>query len=75
MELNNFQRLNRIVERHQYDHFCFGGQKVLVDAQTANLLVKVYRELSKSNQEKFRRMLESKTAFLRLVDFCWSVVK
>lgn len=58
--------LRRIVDQHHFDKI--DGQ--VVDATTANLLVKVYEALSPTNRKKFETM-----NFLRLVDFAWKQVK
>jgi len=73
--MNNLQRIHQIVEQHQYRTWEFPEGEVLVDAQTAHLLVKVYRALSQPNQEKFARILESWPGLERLVAFCWKQVR
>ena len=73
--MNNLQRIHQIVEHHQYQTWEFPEGELLVDAQTAHLLVTVYRAPSQRNQEKFARMLESWPGLVRLMNFCWKQVQ
>lgn len=52
------------------------GQQLTVDAQTANMLLTVYKALQKPDMKsKFEKMLgDSPTSFMKLVDFGWKQV-
>jgi hypothetical protein len=52
----------RVFERHQYEHFGRGKNRVLIDAMTAGAIVAVYRALSPANREKYRAMAPARVA-------------
>lgn len=70
--MNNLQRLHRIVETHQCDRLRFNGRRVLVDAQTARLLVKIYRAVGPETKTKIEELVESPSGFANLVEWAWS---
>ena len=70
--MNNLQVLHRVVETHQSDYLKFGRRKVLIDALTARVLVKLYRSLGPEGKAKFERIVETESGFKRLLDFAWS---
>jgi len=57
-----------IVEQHQYQHY----KDVLIDATSAQLLLKVYEALNEQNKLSFIRLADKNIH--RLVSFCWSQV-
>lgn len=54
----------RVFERHQYEHHKIPGtrRRILVDAQTANAVVAVYRALSRKNQARYLEIATSDPA-------------
>jgi hypothetical protein len=49
---------------------------MIVDAQTANMLLAVYNAFNKEeSRKKFERMLSTYTNFQKLVDFGWKQVR
>jgi len=49
---------------------------MIIDMQTANMLLTVYNALGKPESKlKFERMLTTYTDFMKLVDFGWKQVK
>jgi hypothetical protein len=67
--------LRRIVERHQYEKI----DGYLVDATTAQLLVRVYETLDRPGglfeQNPERRAAFDRLPLPKLVDFAWSMVE
>lgn len=53
------------------------GGKMMIDAQTANMLLLVYDKLTREDmKDKFKRMLTtSKITLLKVVDFGWKKVR
>ena len=58
--------------RHEEDGF----EPLLMDIQTANMLVTVHDAMNEKNQRKFERMvIKSRGAFGMLLDFGWPRIK
>lgn len=73
----SIENVRRIVTQHQYLTFQWEGRKtqVLVDAQSAILIVKVYDAVNEENKAKVERMIKkSKGSFVSLVSQLWKMV-
>jgi hypothetical protein len=64
-------QLVRMTKTHQATHFVYRQGRVLVDMQTANVLMKAYQALTDSNKARFERLLESWAGLRKLVDLSW----
>ena len=73
-----YDALATIVREHQFRCFIWDTdddayEPLLIDAFTANVMVKVHDALSSENQAKFERMVAAdRGSFARLVNFTWS---
>ena len=76
----SYDALAAIVSEHQFRCFIWDTdddayEPLLIDAFTANVMVRMHDALSESNQAKFARMVAAdRGSFARLVDFTWSHV-
>ena len=76
----SYDALAAIVSEHQFRCFVWDTdddtyEPLLIDAFTANVMVKAHDALSDENQAKFKRMIVAdRSSFARLVDFTWSHV-
>lgn len=70
-------KLRKIVEDHSYEYFKWPcGGEMVIDVQTANLVVKVYDSLNREQQYKLQAFMnESQLAFSMLVERCWGYIK
>jgi len=66
-----FERLQRAVKAHGYVNFAFENKDgcLLVDVQTANVIVEVAKALNPGNREKFLGM-----KFPSMVTLAWKLV-
>jgi len=73
---DNIESLRDIVTNHSARSLKFDdGTSMMVDVQTADVILKVYEHLNPDNQAKLNRMVnKDKSSFVRIVDFCWTKV-
>lgn len=68
--------LKHIVSVHQAEEFEWKDGKLLVDVQTANVLVTLHEALGNENKKFMESKLEESLAtFQQTVNFAWSKVK
>lgn len=74
--------LRQILATKSYKYFVWASddrpeyEPLLVDLQTANVMMKVYDSINEKNQTTFREQAaDNRGYFGRLVDFCWSCVE
>lgn len=74
---HNIDVLKKAVEKHSAFVFTWGGKaRILVDVQTANMVMTIYNALNPANQEKTRlRISKSKESFLLLITQLWKFIK
>jgi hypothetical protein len=77
-----FQDVENIVKGHSYKRFSWDADEadwpaLMVDAQTANVLVTCYGAMeSEATREKFKNWIaKGRPTFVQLVDFCWGAVR
>lgn len=58
--------MKRIVENRQYEEI----NDVVVDMQTANMIMTIYNAINKKNKKKF-----SKLSLIRMVNIGWKIIK
>jgi len=70
-------RLRDVVNEHQAVELEWGDDKLLVDVQTANLLVTLYEALKEEANKSLLdlKLKESMKTFQQSVEFAWSKVR
>lgn len=68
----SIDNLRLIVQKHSAKLFVWKGSQILVDVQTANVMVQVYDLIKPENQEKVARMIKaSGEQFHKVVTIAW----
>lgn len=70
-------KLKFIVENHQAEEITWDDGTLLVDVQTANVMIKVHEGLQDTENKEFmvQKISESKESFIRMTQFAWKMVK